>query len=303
MRFCHALMLAALLLSQAVSIRPVFADDPPADGTASKPNAAVIYWQAFASMPRLNEEEENKFLAAAKSPTEPVSDDLRQIIARFNYALQELHRARGVTSCNWDLNYSHGILLQLPHLDQARKLARAALLRARLRFVAKETDEAIADVGAVLKMARDCGNSPLIVSLLVGFHIEDMATDVLAENLATLSSPELDLLSVKLKTLPATPSMADCERLERQFMGEEANSKESLTAYANAVLREEKAQVRRQLLLLAVQVQRDGPEAIKDSTVPNHGPVEYNKTDSGFELRCQPKSADEPVVLRVTKAR
>jgi hypothetical protein len=299
MRSCYVLILAGLLLSQTVSVRPIFADDPPAGGTALKPNAAVIYWQAFASMPRLNEEEETKSLTAAKSPTEPVSDDLRPIIARFDYALQELNRARGVTSCNWELNYSHGILLRMVHLDQARKLARAALLRARLRFIAKETDEAIADVGAVLKMARDCGNSPLVVSNLVGLHIEDMATDVLAANLATLSSPQLDSLSVKLKTLPTTPSMADCERFERQFMGEEANSEESLTAYANATLREEKGQVRRQLLLLAVQVQRDGPKAIKDSTVPNHGPVEYSKTDSGFELRCKPKSAAESVVFQV----
>lgn len=154
--------------------------------------------------------------------------------------------------------------------------------------------------GVTRLSAPECrGDSPLVVSNLVGFHIEDMATDVLAANLATLSPPQLDSLSVKLKTLPATPSMADCERFERQFMAEEANSEESLTAYANAVLREEKAQVRKHLLLLAVQVQRDGPEAIKDSTVPNQGPVEYSRTDSGFELRCKPKSAAESVVFQV----
>ena len=152
-------------------------------------------------------------------------------------------------------------------------------------------------------MARDCGSSPLMISLLVDFAIEDMATEVLAANLATLSPPQLDSLAVALKTLPATPSVADCKRFERPLFGELASSEEFLASFAKAADREAVLLVRRQLLLLAVQVQRDGPDVIKDATVPNHGPVEYAKTDAGFELRCPPKSADEPVVLRVTTAR
>ena len=303
MRCCHALILAGLLSSQNVSVRPVFAADAPAGGTASSPNAAVVYWQAFAALPRLEDDQKAKYGAAIKSTTEPVGDDLQPIMARFDYALRELHRARGVTSCDWNLNYADGLELRMPHLQQARDLARAALLRARLQFAAKATDEAVADVVAVLKMARDCGSSPLMISLLVDFAIEDMATEVLAANLASLSPPQLDSLIVALKTLPATPSVADCKRFEGQFHGESKLSEPFLTAFAKAGVREEQVRMRNQLLLLAVRVQRHGPGAIKDATVPHHGPVEFRETDSGFELRCQPKSADEPVVLRVATAR
>lgn len=303
MRFCHALILAGLLLSQAVSVRPVFAADPPVAGTASSPNAAVVYWQAFAALPRLEDDQKAKYEAAIKSTTEPVSNDIQPIMARFDHALRELHRARGVRSCDWNLNYADGLELRMPHLQQARDLARAALLRARLRFAAKATDEAVADIAAVLKMAHDCGSSPLLISLLVDFAIEDMATEVLAANLATLSPPQLDSLAVALKTLPATPSVADCKRFEGRFHGESQLSESFLTSFAKAGFREEQGMMRKQLLLLAIHVQLNGPDAIKDATVPDHGPVEYRKTNSGFELRCRLKSADEPVVLSVATAR
>ena len=72
-----------------------------------------------------------------------------------------------------------------------------------------------------------------------------------------------------------------------------------LPAIAKVAGREEQLQVRRQLLLLAIQVQRHGPDVVKTATIPGHGPVEYHKTDAGFELRCQPASADKPDVLQV----
>ena len=42
---------------------------------------------------------------------------------------------------------------------------------------------------------------------------------------------------------------------------------------------------------------------LKDAVVPDHGPVKYHKTDVGFELRCQPGSADKPEVLQVGTAK
>ena len=108
----------------------------------------------------------------------------------------------------------------MPHLQKARELSRAALLRARLRFAAGTTDEAAADVVAVLKMARDCGGSPILISLLVDIAIENLATEVLAANLPKLTPPQLDNLAAALKTLPTTPFLADCLRLEGRLFGD-----------------------------------------------------------------------------------
>jgi len=410
MRCRLGLFLAGLMFTQTVSVRPLFAADPPAGGGAASPNAAVFYWQAFAALPTLEGDQKAKYEAAIKSATEPVSDDLQPIVARFDTALRELHRARGVAVCDWNLNYDDGPMLLLPHLQKARELSRAALLRARLRFAAQATDDAVADVVAVLKMARDCGRSRVLVSLLVDIAIEHMATEVITANLACLSPQQLDSLAAALKTLPATPSGADCIRLEGQIFGDwmerfidaeaaklddpkaggkvldslltltnggsptDANEAdaaqrrkllESLTvadvreslrrlradyaqlaqiaslppaerrgrwtefetqlaetqnstertdvfralsrlflpAIGKVADREDQFHVRQQLVQLAIQVQRHGPDAIKGAAVPNHGPVEYRQTGAGFELRCQPGSAEKPEVLQVGTAK
>ena len=76
-----------------------------------------------------------------------------------------------------------------------------------------------------------------------------------------------------------------------------------LPAIAKVADREDQLHVRRSLLTFAIQVQRHGPDTIKGAAVPDHGPVEYRQTDAGFELRCQPGSADKPEVLQVGTAK
>jgi hypothetical protein len=76
-----------------------------------------------------------------------------------------------------------------------------------------------------------------------------------------------------------------------------------LPAIAKAAGREDQFHVRRSLLTLAIQVQRHGPDTIQGAAVPGHGPVEYRQTDGGFELRCQPASADTPEVLPIGAAK
>jgi hypothetical protein len=360
-------------------------------------------------MPTLEGEQKTKYEAAIKTMTEPVTNDLQPIVARFDTALRELHRARGVAVCDWNLNYDAGPELLLPHLQKARELTRAALLRARLRFAAGSTDAAIADVVAVLKMARDCGSSPVLVSLLVDVSIENMTTEVLAANLPKLAPPQLDGLASTWKALPSTPSVVDCMRLEGRVFGDwierlidaeagksndpkaggkvlaalidkgfldgqNANDAEAaqrrkqlesvtvadvreslrllradyaelvniatlrpadrrarwtefeakltagrksakredalralsyaaLPAIAKVADREDQLQVRRSLLTFAIQVQRHGPDAVEGATVSGHGPVEYRKTDAGFELRCRPAAADKPEVLQIGTAK
>ena len=63
--------------------------------------------------------------------------------------------------------------------------------------------------------------------------------------------------------------------------------------------RVDEAEVRRQLLLLAITVQQQGAGTIRDAIIPGHGPVSHHAIDAGFELRCQPASTDKPVILAV----
>ena len=408
-----SLRFAGCMLAVALFFRPMLAADPPggtppaADSSASL-NAALIYWQAFAAMPTLPDEHQQKFDAAIKTVDTPVTEELRPTMALFGLSLGELQRARTAPVCDWQLNYEAGPQLLLPHLQKARELSRAALLRARLRFAAGEADAAVEDVVAVLKMARDSGRSPLLISLLVDIAIEKMAGEVLAANLPRLQAGQLDQLAVALNQLPPTATFADCVRcegrifggwLERRVEAEAAkladpqaggqvitaiqregilsgdgepdaatpegqrqrdllqsltlaevreslrrlrvdyedmakitslnhadqatrwtefeaglaaarklgNREDLLRIFSVALLpavskvyqREEQLHVRRNLLDLAVQVQRHGPEALQAARTYGNSKVEYRRTAAGFELQCQPASSDKPEIMAV----
>ena len=108
----------------------------------------------------------------------------------------------------------------MPHLQKARELARVALLRARLRFAAGETDAAIIDVLDVYKMARDCGCQPILIAFLVDVAIEKMTNDVLAAHLPLLKPEQLDSLAAELQKLPPTSSVASCIQSEERMFGD-----------------------------------------------------------------------------------
>lgn len=398
------ILLAGVLTTQAALTGVLAAAERPARPVAAAPNAAVIYWQAFALLPPpLAEPLMAQFDAAASAPAAPVADELKPTLESFAAALGELHRGARVAACDWNLDFEAGPGCPLPHLAKARTLSQAALLRARLRFAAGKTDEAVADVLAVLKLARDCGGSPLLIALLVDAAIEQPAAEVLAANSHRLSPAQLERLAAAVEALPATPSVADCMRHENRIFGDwmarfidaeaaaadapkaggtilaalfrrmnagpaDAEGNPQLTtslenlsvadvrealrraladseqAAAIAALpagerhdrwaafeaapdatgptdahgqaarilfsmfmpavekvwqRADEADVRRQLLRLAIKATQHGPDAIRGSSVPGHGPVELRENDGGLELRCQAGWTKSPVVLTV----
>jgi hypothetical protein len=211
------LLVLCVLFAWALTVR---ADEPNARRATVVPNAAGIYWQAFSAMPSLKDEQKKILDAATASTTAPLTDELKPIIAQFRVALHELHRARAVAPCDWQLDTDAGPELLLPHLQKARDLGRVALLRARQRFAAGETDAAVADVVAVLKMARDCGSSEILISFLVNVAIEKSAIEVLASHLPRLKREQLDQLAASLRELPATNDVASSIRAEEHLFGD-----------------------------------------------------------------------------------
>lgn len=196
------------------------ADEPKSARVAFAPNAAGIYWQAFSALPTLKEEQRKTLDAATSSTEAPLSDELKPIVDQFRVALHELHRARNVAPCDWQLDMDAGPELRMPHLQKARELSRIALLRARQRFAAGENDAALSDILAVFKMARDCSASPILISLLVDMAIEKSATEVLAGHLPLLKPAQLDQLATDLQRLPEPTDVATAIRLEEHLFGD-----------------------------------------------------------------------------------
>ncbi|MEI8382854.1 MAG: hypothetical protein WCJ09_22225 [Planctomycetota bacterium] len=390
-------LVPVLLLLTAISLPCQFASaaDPAATQSVKRPvaNAAVIYWQAFAVMPTLTEEERAAFEAAVKDHRSKVTPELTPVVTRFQNALKEMRRGTKATDCDWELDYSEGPHLLLPHLQKARELARAATLRARIRFAAGEVDAAVDDVLATLILGRHCGRNPIVIGVLVNIALEKLGIDVLAEHLPMLSAKQLDGVTNSLANLPPMASIAECMKTEGESfcgwiertldaedqklkdpaagvklldalhqagIGEKPVANDSATndekvrseilktmtvadvraslkrlradyqtleaiakadpadrlkqwtafdaqlfedkrmmkpedrlrclstdllpAFGRVLTRYEQQRVRRELLNLAIAVQREGPEAVKSSTSLSHSKVIYTKSSKGFVL-------------------
>lgn len=208
------LLVVSVLSASAVSAH---AEEVKVSRATVAPNAAGIYWQAFAAMPNLEIGDKKNLDAATASTTAPMTDGLKPTVAQFGVALHEMHRASSVAPCDWQLDTEAGPELRLPHLQKARDLGRVALVRARQRFAAGESAAAVTDVLAVLKMARDCGSTPIVISILVNAAIEKSAIEVLAGHLPLLKKEQLDQLAASLRELPATSDVASSIRTEERL--------------------------------------------------------------------------------------
>lgn len=227
-------MLRALCLTATVlffSWSLASADTPP----KTADNAALKYWQAFATLPSLEKAEEERL--RADSSTMPLDAEARDLVAKADYSLKMLHRAAALPRCDWGLSFEDGIEALLPHAQAARALSSLAYLRARMRFEADRTGDAIDDVVDALTLGRHTSRDGSLITVLVGYNIEQRGGQVLARYLPKLSPDAIKDLKSRLAALPRFGSPATalltCELetvdwLIRQV--EQAKDKESLLA-------------------------------------------------------------------------
>ena len=131
-RLLNVLLIGGLF-AVAQGTPSVRADETPTvSRSAPAPNAAVIYWQAFAAIPALSGDQQEKYDAATTATTAAFTDELKPILSRFMTALTEVHRARSVAPCDWQLDENAGPVLLLPHLQKARDLSRAGFRGVRV---------------------------------------------------------------------------------------------------------------------------------------------------------------------------
>ena len=205
-------MLRILCLTTAVlSIcwGPVFAEQNP----DSKGNAALKYWQAFATLPKFTDAE-NKIIGDCL--TAPLDDAARKILTNSEYSLTMLHRAAAVPRCEWSMSYEDGVFALLPQCPAARVLASLACLRARQRFETGQQAEAIEDLLSAMTLGRHISVDGSLIAVLVGYSVEARAIELFAHSLPTFNPKTIQDLKTRVDALPpfgteATALMA-CEK-------------------------------------------------------------------------------------------
>src|SRR5215469_18431898 len=116
--FCEVpLMPRALALAMTILVGPLgrAAAVPPPDAGA---NAALTYWQAFATLPTLSPAEQNKLNTECLSM--PLDARARELLDRADYALRMMGRAAAVRRCDWGITWEDGIYVRLPQAPAAR---------------------------------------------------------------------------------------------------------------------------------------------------------------------------------------
>ena len=191
---CFAL---ALVLPCAA---PAAADDLAA-------NAALKYWQAFATLPKTDEKTTPEWLSM------PLDAKAKGRVADAGYSLEQMHYAAALPRCVWAVNMEEdGIGTRLPHCQAARTLAGLACLRARLRFAEGDKDGAVDDAADAITLGRHISTDGTIIAVLVGVAIDAQATDALAAHLPDLDKAALKKLAARLEALPPGGTMAEAMR-------------------------------------------------------------------------------------------
>jgi hypothetical protein len=226
-------MLRALWLTLTILAGPaipVFAD-APAD---PEPNAALKYWQAFATLPKFTDAENKRIADSLKTP---LDDQARKILADAKYSLQMMTYGAAQPRCDWGVDFEDGIYTRLPQADAARVLCSLVCLRVRMRIEAGQNAEAIDDFIAGMTLGRHSSQVGTNIMLLTGYAIEHRLIETLALELPRLDPETLASLNNRLAALPAGSSPAEAMKAEEKSyldwlvrIVKKAKDKESLLA-------------------------------------------------------------------------
>jgi hypothetical protein len=236
-------MLRALCLTVtilALSMNALLAGEGPDLGA----NAALKYWQAFATLPRVPPAEQKKL--EAECLTLPLDARVREIVAGSKYALQMMHDGAAQSRCDWGIDYEAGIGTMLPHLEGAGLLSCVACLRARMRFDEGRNAEAAQDIIDAMSLSRHITLGGVNIMLIWGYSLENRASQALALYLPRLDAGMINDLKTRLDALPKSESLADAFRLEEKTVEisvirrvKAARDKESLLASLSRTLESE----------------------------------------------------------------
>lgn len=188
---------------------------PAAAGDDLAANAALKYWQAFSTMPKLDEKTQPADLASM-----PLDDKAKALVASADYALEQMHYGAALPRCVWAISLEEdGIRTLLPECQAARNLTALARLRIRLRFEEGKTAGAVDDAVDALTLGRHVSRDGTLIAVLVGIGIEQGVTDTLAADLPKLDVAALKKLAARLEALPPDMTAADAMQVGEERAG------------------------------------------------------------------------------------
>jgi tRNA A-37 threonylcarbamoyl transferase component Bud32 len=196
--------------------KPSASNRPPAGERLGKAdNAALVYWQAFALLPELSDEE-SKLLTDLEKGAKP-GDEARSLLTRSKTALSLISQIQPDMPCRWEL-VEDGVNTVLPHLSKARMLARLLVLQAGADAESGKTQAAVDHLTQAFLVARNVDDG-VLVQMIVGDSIESRAADAALALLPKLDSSSRERFAAALAKLPPRTTFTQAVRNERDIFG------------------------------------------------------------------------------------
>jgi hypothetical protein len=150
-------------------------------------------------------------------PQSPAADVLLAL-SRYDVVLAELREAAKHPQSRFPINYrlENPLEIARPHLADLKKCVMVLQLRAIAELEAGQTEQALADVKLILRLAETIRGEPFSISYLVRFNFINQAIQPIWEGLAgqKWSETELKELSQTLSALDFVAEWQACLRAE-----------------------------------------------------------------------------------------
>ena len=205
-----------VLLTLAVSSSPSVAYPPDPD------NAALLYYQAFLTLPEAEEPVDTQLRDYARGKIEP-NKAVEDYVGSCRGAIKLAVVASELRQCDWGLRYSEGFDMLLSHLGQTRGLVQILIADARIQASRANYELALERCVTTIKMSRHMGDDTL-VSFLVGTAMESMADNCIADLLGQMpaDSKVIEELRADLAGFAKRPlSVAKPLDMEREVAAEQ----------------------------------------------------------------------------------
>jgi hypothetical protein len=225
----RAVSLAMTILVLARPGTPAFADN---DLGA---NAALKYWQGFATLPTFSDADAQKL--HLEYLTMPLDGKAREMVAKADYSLKMLQYGAAQAECNWALAMEEGVYALLPYVPASRVLTSLSFIHARMHMEEGHRDAAIDDIVSALTLGRHVSVDGSLIAVLVGYAIEQRAQETLALYLVQLDAASIQKLKTRLDRLPAGAGPADGLKIEEATLEwfirkvKEKHGKDELVAF------------------------------------------------------------------------
>ena len=180
-------------------------------------NAAVLYYKAASSY-QPQEQMQNMLINLIGGKIEP-NETIREFVKTNHLVIDMLIDASQVKNCDWGLDFSQGLEMEMPQMASMRKLSYLVLADAKILAKDGNYDAAIGRCTSIYKMARHV-NDRVLISYLVAVSINSQTNECLTqimsdmplnvESLNNLKRQLTEIDSIPFSVKPAILAEREC---------------------------------------------------------------------------------------------